>query len=119
MRAAVAVLLLLTLALTLSGCLPGVGEQKVLKIDPVWSPDGTKAAFASNEGGTWSIYLIDLETNEVKRLTDDQANDASPSWSPDGERILFSSDRSGQWEIYVMRADGSEVRQLTTTAGKD
>jgi len=113
MRFFVAILLLLALALALGGCLPGVGEQKVLKIDPVWSPDGTKVAFTSNEGGNWNIYLIDLETDEVRRLTDGSANEASPSWSPDGSRIVFSSDQSGEWEIYTMKADGTEVRQLT------
>jgi len=117
MRSLAAILLLAILTLILSGCLPGLGEQKVLKIDPVWSPDGTKAAFASNQGGDWDIYLIDLETAEVKKLTDSSANEASPAWSPDGTHILFCSDRSGEWEIYMMKVDGTEVRQLTTTAG--
>lgn|GEM_PF-2989727 len=117
MRLFASALLLLALALGLSGCLPGVGEQKVVKIDPVWSPDGTKVAFDSNQGGKWNIYIIDLRTDVVKRLTDGSANAVSPSWSPDGSRIVFSSDRSGKWEIYTMKADGTDVQQLTVTAG--
>jgi len=108
-------LLVLALGLSLSGCLPGPGEQKVAKIDPVWSPDGTKLAFTSNESGKWCIYVLDLATNEIKRLTDDQSNAIAPAWSPDGTKITFSSDRSGRWEIYLMEADGSGVQPLTGT----
>ena len=110
-------LLLLALALSLSGCLPGAGEERVVKIDPVWSPDGTKVAFSSNQDGKWNIYVIDLKAEIVQKLTDGSANEIAPSWSPDGSRIVFSSDRSGKWEIHTMKADGTDVRQLTVTAG--
>ncbi len=111
-------LLLMTLALTLSGCIPGAGQQQTVKIDPVWSPDGKKVSFASNQDGNWEIYVVDLETKEVRRLTDTSANEVAPSWSPDGGRISFSSDRSGKWEIYTMKIDGTEVQQLTVTAAE-
>lgn len=29
--------------------------------DPVWSPDGTKLAFATNRDGDYEIYVLDLE----------------------------------------------------------
>lgn len=118
MRSFAPALMVLALALSLSGCIPGAGQEKVVKIDPVWSPDGKKVAFTSNQDGKWSIYVIDLNTNEVKQLTDSSASEIAPSWSPDGSRIVFSSDRSGEWEIYTMNADGTEVRQLTVTAGE-
>jgi TolB protein len=113
MKVLVSTVLVLSLALVLSGCLPGSGEQQIVKIDPVWSPDGKNVAFSSNQEGKWSIYIIDLETDVVQRLTDGSANAVGPSWSPQGDRITFSSDRSSAWEIYIMKADGSEVRQLT------
>ncbi len=116
MKPLVPFLVLLLLVLGLSGCLPGPGEQKVAKTDPVWSPDGTKIAFASNQGGSWAIYVIELATNEVRQLTTGTTNAIAPAWSPDGTKLTFSSDRSGQWEIYLMEADGSNVRPLT--AGK-
>lgn len=106
-------LLALGLGLSLSGCLPGPGEPRVAKTDPVWSPDGARIAFASNQGGKWAIYVIDLVTNEVHQLTDGATNAIAPAWSPDGKQLTFSSDRSGQWEIYLMEADGSNVRPLT------
>ena len=37
--------------------------------DPVVSPDGTKIAFASNRGGFWDLYLLDLLTQQTIPLT--------------------------------------------------
>lgn len=116
MKSVASVLLILALVSTLTGCIPGAGQQQTVKIDPVWAPDGERVAFSSNEDGNWEIYVVDLDTNEVKRLTNTSANEVAPSWSPDGTRITFSSDRSDNWEIYTMNVDGTDVRQLTVTA---
>jgi dipeptidyl aminopeptidase/acylaminoacyl peptidase len=41
------------------------------------------------------IYLFDLESKKLDRLTKGQADEASMSWSPDGTRIAFMSNRAG------------------------
>jgi dipeptidyl aminopeptidase/acylaminoacyl peptidase len=40
------------------------------------------------------IYVFDIATKKLDRLTTAKADEASPSWSPDGTRIAFMSNRN-------------------------
>ena len=60
-------------------------------ITPAASPDGTRLAFASNRGGHWDLYILDLASGELSQLTDTPEYDASPSWSPDSQWIVYES----------------------------
>jgi Tol biopolymer transport system component len=62
-------------------------------LNPTWSPDGRFVAFSALDGGLSDIFLFDLETEELKKLTDDPFSDLYPSWSPDGRTIAFVTDR--------------------------
>ena len=62
-------------------------------INPTWSPDGRFVAFSALDGGFSDIFLLDLETEELKKLTDDPYSDLYPSWAPDGHTIAFVTDR--------------------------
>lgn len=81
---------------------------------PTWSPDGERIAFMRRFGPTRvDIFVLDLESGAVTRLTDRAGKDQMPVWSPDGALIAFCSDRDGQDDIFVMAPDGSGVRNLT------
>ncbi len=66
------------------------------------------------------IYLFDIATKKLERLTTGKWNESSPSWSPDGSRIAFFSnraadpDRDPASQIFVADAKaGAETKQLT------
>ena len=83
---------------------------------PAWSPDGLQITFRSDihHEGNWDIYLIDIDGQNLKRLTTNRADDRYPAWSPDGTELAFSSDRSGRSQIYLMNMIGrKKIRQLT------
>lgn len=60
-------------------------------ITPSISPDGRWLAFASDRSGSWDLYLLDLHSGELRRLTDTQDYEAAPTWSPDGKFLAYES----------------------------
>ena len=102
-----------------SGALTGISSDTGLPPWPVWSPDGKRIAFTSNRDGNDEIYVMNPDGSNVKRLTNNDADDEWPSWSPDGKRLAFQSFRDGNWEIYVMNADGSKQTNVSRNPAAD
>ena len=63
---------------------------------PIFSPDGTQLAFASQRTGGGNIYTISLQSNNPpKRLTYHDESIPPACWSPDGQWLYFTSDYDG------------------------
>ncbi len=62
-------------------------------LNPSWSPDGHAIAFTGLAGGLTDLYVFDLQSNNLRRLTNDQFADLQPAWSPDGKTLAFATDR--------------------------
>ena len=60
-----------------------------------------------------AVALLSACSDQVTRLTYNDALDQTPVWSPDGERIAFVSGGNLNSDIYVMNADGSGITRLT------
>jgi LysM repeat protein len=76
-----------------------------------------RVAFMSTRDGNWEIYVIDMDSGNLRRLTNNSAQDGLPTWSPDGKSIAFVSNRSGAWAIWVMDASGGNQRKLFDLGG--
>ena len=61
---------------------------------------------------------MDADGNNLKRVTNNSANNGAPAWSPDGSKLVFNTDRDGNFETYVMSVDG-ELAQLTADPADD
>jgi TolB protein len=94
-----------------------LGEFDGQVLAPRFSNDGNKIAFSIIRGGNTDVYVMDLRSRQITRLTNDPGIDTSPSFSPDGSQIVFTSDRSGSARLYVMRSDGSGQRPISRGGG--
>jgi TolB protein len=68
---------------------------------------------------TYDIFVVDLQGNFNKQLTNAKGYDAEATVSPDGSKIVFTSSRSGDLELWTMNIDGSDQKQITNTLGYD
>ena len=86
---------------------------------PAFSPDGTRLALTlSGSGGNLDVWILDLATQQLTRLTDDPAVDTEPTWSPDGKSIYFTSDRAGGPQIYKLDiANPRRVQRVSFGSG--
>lgn len=85
---------------------------------PAWSPDGKKLALTlSTRNGNLDVYVLDLATHGLSRITDDPAIDTEPQWSKDGKSLYFTSDRAGGPQIYRIALGAGERPQRLTFQG--
>ena len=66
-----------------------IGPPGATTAYPAWSPEGRRLAYARFVGGTWDLYVYDLETRRHRRLTHGRGDEIDPAWSPDGRQIAF------------------------------
>ena len=112
-------------------------------VEPSWFPDSRRIAFSSNrphpdndfilnnpeytpedsldwwtiyskfEYANYSLFMADLETDEIKPILCGPGQNRSPEVAPDGERIAFVSNRNGIDNLYITLLDGSSTFAIT------
>lgn len=64
----------------------GKGERR-----PVFSPDGTRLLFLSQQSGQFCVVIYNLQSAELTTIVRSETPVTDPIWSPDGSKILFAS----------------------------
>ena len=83
-------------------------------------PDGREAALVLSKDGNPDIYIKDLFSNRLTRLTATKpAAEASPCWSPDGRRLVFASDASGVGAPHLYMLDRARPAARITSQGSE
>jgi dipeptidyl aminopeptidase/acylaminoacyl peptidase len=78
---------------------------------PTFSRDGTRVAFLRQVAGGNEVYVVDVSSHGLTRLTNGPLSvTGGPIWSPDGTRVAFvSADH-----LWIAKTDGSVATQLDT-----
>jgi serine/threonine protein kinase len=84
---------------------------------PRWAPTADRLVFDCAVAGVSAVFVADVETRLVERLSLEGRTEAVPSWSRDGGWIYFASDRSGQWDVWKMPVAGGTAVPVTTAGG--
>jgi TolB protein len=94
-----------------------VGNFPGMTFAPRFSPDGASVIMSLQRGGNSNIFVMNLGSKAITRLTDSAAIDTAPSFSPDSRNICFESDRGGRPQIYVMPASGGTAQRISFGEG--
>jgi eukaryotic-like serine/threonine-protein kinase len=87
---------------------------------PRLSPDGRQLALAIGTADHRDVWVDDLASGTLSRLTTEGVTSERPEWSPDGRRVLYRSDRGGRTAIWWRPADlSAEATPLLTGKGLD
>ncbi len=55
-------------------------DQDIGQFSPVWSPDGQRILFSSNEDGDMELYIMDRSGQILQKLTDNTVPDTAVCW---------------------------------------
>lgn len=84
------------------------------------SPDGSKMALILSKDGKPELYIKNLTSGTLLRLTNTRMTaKSSPSWSPDGRQIVFVSGHEGIPNLYIIGSGGGAPRRITRGGGQN
>jgi tricorn protease len=89
-----------------------------------FSPDGKRLVYSplfrdfrtwKRYQGGWAqdLYIFDLASHALERITDDPRTDRDPMWI--GDKVYFASDRDGTLNLYVFDLKSKQTKQLTNS----
>ncbi|HXW04572.1 MAG TPA: hypothetical protein VD833_05020 [Vicinamibacterales bacterium] len=80
---------------------------------PDISPDGREVAISALSGATGDIFVVNIESGEIRNLTNDQFGDFGPTWAPDGKSIVYLARVSGNDKLFRVDLATGVKTQLT------
>ncbi len=91
----------------------------------LYKPTASEGLTRFNDNRRLHIFVVDVETKQVRQLTHGNGYEHSIDWSPNGEVILFVSNREQDPErvfnndLFTVRVADGSIRPLTHTANAE
>jgi len=85
-------------------------------LGPVWSPDGTRIAFASDRDGAYNLYQKPTKGAAEETLLRSAESKIPTSWSHDGRYLLYTvTDPKTNDDVWVLRLEDRKPAPLLQT----
>jgi Tol biopolymer transport system component len=82
-----------------------------------WSPDGSTIAISGQTTGVSDLFLYNINSNELRRLTADKYADLQPNWSPDGRTLVFVTDRGASTVLEQLQFTEMRLATIDVQSG--
>ncbi len=90
---------------------------KTIVMSPRFSPDGNFIVFNSFKTGRPCLYIKNLRTNSISRLSCLRGINMSPSWHPSGKMLAVTLSKSSNPDLYLIDLKGRILKRLTHGPG--
>ncbi len=82
-------------------------NQKVNISEYTWAFGGNKILYINNLPNDKEIYMMDIKSKKIERLTNNKVDESNIVWSERYKSILFTSNAYNNSDIYQMKPNGS------------
>jgi hypothetical protein len=83
-------------------------------LNPHYSSDGNSVVFAmSDKEANLDLFILELTSGDVRRVTDDPAADYDPVWHPDGDFVSYTSHSGSTPNIHTVNVATGESKQVS------
>jgi hypothetical protein len=80
---------------------------------PDISPDGREVAFSALRGALGDIFIVNVDSGDVRNVTNDAFGDYSPTYTPDGKALIYLARVSGNDKLFRLDLASGQKTQLT------
>ncbi|WP_320169478.1 protein tolB [Maridesulfovibrio sp.] len=96
-----------------------LAQSWAIEVSPDFDASGQKMVFTSARFGNPHIFLLDMKTGVVTRVTKDGKYNTNPTISPDGRYVAYARQTPLGHRIFVHDLTSGQERQLTFGPGND
>lgn len=93
---------------------PITNTPKAAEASPVWSPDGRKIAYVTDQTRNPQVWIVDVASRKAAQFTRVGRQNTHPDWSKDG-KLCWTSLREGQWVVMSAPVAGGEAAARPVT----
>jgi Tol biopolymer transport system component/DNA-binding winged helix-turn-helix (wHTH) protein len=83
---------------------------------PAWSRDESRLAVEIKDGSSTHAGVLDLQSGELRQLTNERGQTWVRSWSPNGKKIAAAAFRNGQWDLRWIDAGSGATGIISPSA---